>query len=106
MAPRIQFCLSVLILVGKFAQYWGYEHWPPPRNWITQQPASQVFLCVAKVIRVRRDVLGALLTPAASARKGVCTWGRGGGESEKSELWYRYEITIPLSWAGVSRGVR
>lgn len=105
MAPRIQFCLSVLILVGKFAQYWGYEHWPP-RDWITQQPASQVFLCVAKVTtRVRRDALGALLTPAASAgRKGVCTWG--GGEAEKSELWYRHEITVPLSWAGVSRAVR
>lgn len=100
MAPRIQFCLSVLILVGKFAQYWGYGHWQP-RNWITQQPASQVFLCVSKVtIRVRCDALGALLTPAASAgQKGVCSWG--GGVSEKSELQYRHEITIPpqLGWS-------
>lgn len=93
MAPRIQFCLSVLILVGKFAQYWGYKHWPP-RNWITQQPASQVFLCVAKVIRVRRDALGTLLTPAASAQKGVCTCG-GEGESEKSELWYVMKLLSP-----------
>lgn len=58
------------------------------------QPASQVFLCVAKVIRVRRDALGTLLTPAASAQKGVCTCG-GEGESEKSELWYVMKLLSP-----------
>lgn len=84
MAQRVQFYLSVLILVGKIAQHWGYKQ-RPPRNEITQQSANQIFLCLAEAtIRVRHNASGILVTlhPEQVGRAFVPGWelGEVGGE--------------------------
>lgn len=59
----------------KNSKYQGYKYWLP-RNWITQQPASHISLCLARAtVRLRQNASGIFVTPSTGAgRKGVCTW--------------------------------
>lgn len=94
MVQGTQSCLSVLILVGKTAQHWAYKHWPL-RSWITQRPASQVFLCPPEAtIRVRHNASGTFVTLQLEQVRRVFVLGWGGGV-EGSEL-YSCDTTIPV----------